>query len=179
MLTTIQSPSWFNKKIVNVLSIAIPLAVALLIGIRQKLPLGEWTSVLPHVIGLINTLTTITLIAALVAIKGRKFVLHQNLMLVAVGLGAAFLILYILYHISNPSTPYGGVGAIRYVYYSLLVSHVVLSIGVVRFVLLALYYSLNRQFENHRKIVKIAFPVWLYVSFTGVVVYLMISPYYP
>ncbi len=179
MLTTIQSPSWFNKKIVNVLSIVIPLAVAVLIGIRQKLPLGEWTSVLPHVIGLINTLTTVTLIAALMAIKGKKFVLHQNLMLGAVGLGAAFLVLYILYHISNPSTPYGGVGAIRYVYYSLLVSHVVLSIGVVRFVLLALYYSLNRQFENHRKIVKIAFPVWLYVSVTGVVVYLMISPYYP
>jgi putative membrane protein len=178
MNTISPAPAWANKKLVNVLSIAIPLAVALLIGIRQKLPLGEWTSVLPHVIGFINTLTACVLVAALVAIKGKNINLHQNLMWVAVGLGAVFLVLYILYHISNPSTPYGGTGAVRYVYYFLLISHVVLSIGVVRFVLLALYYALNREFDQHRRVVKLAFPIWLYVSVSGVVVYLMISPYY-
>jgi putative membrane protein len=172
------APFWLNKKVVNVLSVLIPLAVALLIGIRQKLPLGDWTQALPHVIGLINTLTALLLIMALVAIKNKKIALHKSLMLGAVGLGALFLVLYILYHISNPSTVYGGTGAIRYVYYFLLISHVLLSIGVVRFVLLALYYALTNQFVAHRRVVKIAFPVWLYVSVTGVIVYLMISPYY-
>ncbi len=167
-----------SKKVVNVLSIAIPVAVALLIGIRQKLPLGEWTATLPHVIGLINTLTSVFLIAALVAVKQKKIDLHKNLMLAAFALGAVFLVTYIVYHISNPSTAYGGEGFVRYVYYFFLISHIVLSIGVVRFVLLAMHYSLNKDFVAHKKIVKIAFPVWLYVSVTGVVVYLMISPYY-
>ncbi len=167
-----------SKKVVNVLSVAIPVAVAILIGIRQKLPLGEWTATLPHVIGLINTATSVLLIAALVAIKQKKVTLHQNLMWGAFILGAIFLVTYILYHISNPSTAYGGQGAVRYVYYFFLITHILLSIGVVRFVLLAMHYSLNKQFEDHKRIVKIAFPVWLYVSVTGVIVYLMISPYY-
>lgn len=167
-----------NKKVITVLSIAIPLAVAVLLGIRQKFPLGSWTTVLPHVIGLLNTLTSILLIAALVAIKQKKIALHQKLMTAAFVLGAVFLVTYILYHISNPSTPYGGEGASRYVYYFFLISHILLSIGVVRFVLLAMHHALNKDFTAHKKVVKIAFPVWLYVSVTGVIVYLMISPYY-
>ena len=93
-------------------------------------------------------------------------------------LGAVFLVTYILYHISNPSTPYGGEGIIRYIYYFFLITHIGLSIGVVRFVLLAMHHASNKEFNAHKKVVKIAFPVWLYVSITGVIVYLMISPYY-
>ena len=167
-----------NRKVINVLSIAIPVAVALLIGIRQKIPLGEWTTMLPDVIGALNAATSLLLIAAVVAIKQRKVELHRKLMTTAFVLGAIFLVTYILYHVSNPSTAYGGEGAIRYLYYFLLISHIVLSVVVVRYVLLAMYYALTRQFNDHKRIVKIAFPIWLYVSVTGVVVYLMISPYY-
>lgn len=167
-----------NKKIVNILAIAIPIAVALLIGIRQKVALGTWTSFLPHLIGVINGLTAVFLILALLAIKQKKVNLHKNLMFFAFSLGAIFLVTYILYHISNPSTAYEGVGFIRYVYYFLLISHILLSIGVVYFVLMALHYALTNQITKHKKIVKIAYPLWLYVSVSGVLVYLMISPYY-
>lgn len=167
-----------NRLAVNVLSVAIPVAVALLIGIRQKLPLGEWTTALPHVIGALNGITALLMIGAIVAIKQQRVELHRRLMTAAFVLGAIFLVTYITYHISNPSTTYGGEGAIRYLYYFLLISHVLLSIVVVRYVLMAMYYALNRQFADHKRIVKVAYPIWLYVSVTGVIVYLMISPYY-
>ncbi|MGB3780357.1 MAG: DUF420 domain-containing protein [Tunicatimonas sp.] len=167
-----------NRLAINVLSVVIPVAVALLIGIRQKLPLGDWTTALPHVIGALNGATALLMIAAIVAIKQKKVEWHRRLMTSAFILGAIFLVTYIVYHISNPSTSYGGEGAIRYLYYFLLISHVLLSIVVVRYVLLAMYYALSRQFADHKRIVKIAYPIWLYVSVTGVIVYLMISPYY-
>ena len=165
-------------KLINALSIIIPIAVALMLGLRMKFDLGEWTKALPHLNAIINTLTSILLVLAFVFIKQKNIKAHQWSMLSAFSLGAVFLITYILYHISNESTPYGGEGTIRYVYFFFLISHIVLSIVVVRFVLLALYYSLSGQFKAHKRVTKIAFPIWLYVSVSGVIVYLMISPYY-
>lgn len=167
-----------NRLIINILSIAIPLVVALLLGIRTKIDLGTWTKSLPHAIGVINTLTSLVLVAGLIFVKQKKIDLHRLAMLAAVGLGAAFLVCYVTYHISNPSTEFGGQGIIRPIYYFLLITHIVLSIGVVRLVLLALHYALISDFNNHVKIVKFAYPIWLYVSTTGVIVYLLISPYY-
>jgi putative membrane protein len=167
-----------NEKVLNILSIAIPVAVALLIGIRTKIDLGAWTKVLPHVIGLLNTTTSFTLIAGYIFIKNRNIKGHRQMMGLSFVQGALFLVLYILYHVSNPSTSYGGEGIMRPIYYFLLVSHIVLSIGVVWFVLRAVYFALSGQFEAHKRIVKWTFPLWLYVSVTGVIVYLMISPYY-
>ncbi len=166
------------QKLVNALSIAIPLAVAVLIGIRQKIDLGAWTKMLPHLIGIINSLTALLLLAGLFFIRQKNIRLHRVSMLAAFALGAIFLVSYILYHISNPSTSYGGTGFLRYVYYFLLVSHIGLSVVVVRVVLLALYYALSNQIARHKKTVRWAYPIWLYVSVTGVIVYLMISPYY-
>ncbi len=167
-----------NEKLVNLLSAAIPLAVAVLIGVRTKIDLGAWTKILPHVIGVLNTTTSITLIVGYIFIKNNNIKWHQKMMSVSFIQGASFLVLYILYHISNPSTPFEGDGIIRPIYYFLLVSHILLSIGVVWFVLRAMYYALSNQIELHKKIVKFTFPMWLYVSVTGVIVYLMISPYY-
>lgn len=167
-----------NKLIINVLSIAIPLVVALLLGIRTKIDLGSWTKILPHAIGIINTLTSLVLVAGLLCIKQKNIVLHRYSMLTAVVLGTLFLVCYVTYHISNPSTEFGGEGIIKPIYYTLLISHIVLSIVVVRLVLLALHYALISDFHNHVKITKFAYPIWLYVSTTGVIVYLMISPYY-
>ncbi len=167
-----------NDRLINILSIAIPIAVAVLIGIQKRIPLGDWTKVLPHVIGLLNSTTAITLLIGFAAIKRKNIESHRKAMGLAFLQGAVFLVLYILYHISNPSTPFGGQGIIRPIYYFLLISHILLSIGVVRLVLLAIYHALTGEIERHKKIVKWAFPIWLYVSISGVIVYLLISPYY-
>ncbi len=167
-----------NEKLLNILSIAIPVAVALLIGVRQKIDLGAWTKTLPHVIGMLNTTTSITLILGFIFIKNKNIAGHRKMMGLSFVQGSLFLILYILYHVSNPSTPYGGEGVLRPIYYFFLLSHIILSIGVVWFVLRAMYYALSNQIEAHKKIVKWTFPLWLYVSVTGVIVYLMIAPYY-
>jgi putative membrane protein len=167
-----------NDKLINVLSIVIPIAVAILIGIQTRIPLGDWTKVLPHVIGFLNSTTALSLMIGFVAIKNKNVETHRKAMGAAFVQGAVFLVLYILYHISNPSTPFGGEGIIRPIYYFLLISHIVLSIGVVRLVLLAIYHALTGEIDLHKKIVKWAFPIWLYVSISGVLVYLLISPYY-
>lgn len=167
-----------NDKLINVLSIVIPIAVAVLIGIQTRIPLGNWTKVLPHIIGLLNSTTAISLIIGFIAIKNKNIETHRKAMGAAFAQGGVFLVLYILYHISNPSTPFGGEGLIRPIYYFLLISHIVLSIGVVRLVLLAIYHALTGEIDRHKKIVKWAFPIWLYVSISGVLVYLLISPYY-
>ncbi len=167
-----------NDKLINVLSFVIPIAVAILIGIQTRIPLGDWTKVLPHVIGFLNSTTALSLMIGFVAIKNKNVETHRKAMGTAFVQGAVFLVLYILYHISNPSTPFGGEGIIRPIYYFLLISHIVLSIGVVRLVLLAIYHALTGEIDLHKKIVKWAFPIWLYVSISGVLVYLLISPYY-
>ena len=148
------------KNFINILSIAIPIAVAILIGIRTKIYLGEWTKVLPHVIGFINSVTAILLVLGLFFIRQNNVKWHKAIMLGAFVMGSLFLICYITYHLSNPSTPFGGEGISRPIYYFLLITHIGLSIGVVRLVLLAVYYAITDQ------------------SVTGVLVYLMISPYY-
>lgn len=166
------------QKLITILSIAIPVAVAVLLGIRQRIDLGLWTKALPHINGVINSITSIALIIGLIAIKQKNISLHRIVMLIAFVLGSVFLVSYVVYHISNASTAFGGDGWVRSVYFFLLISHIVLSIVVVRFVLLAVYYALSNQIDRHKKIVKWAYPIWLYVSVTGVIVYLMISPYY-
>lgn len=176
-LTTEKEKSYFN--LIKMLSVGIPVAVAVLLGIRTKIDLGEWTKILPHLNSVINSLTAIFLIVGrlLIAQKNRK--LHERCMRIAFVLGSIFLVSYVLYHLSNESTSFGGEGtALRYFYFFVLISHILLSIVVVPFVLLAMYYALSKQFDRHKKIVKWTFPIWLYVSITGVIAYLMISPYY-
>jgi putative membrane protein len=166
------------ERIINVLAVVIPIAVAAILGIRQKVELGAWTKVLPHVIGVINTATALLLLLGYYFIKVNNRSAHRQMMTGAFLLGAVFLVCYIFYHISNESTRYGGLGSIRYLYYFLLISHIVLSIVVVWFVLRAVYFGYTNQLPAHRKAVKYALPIWLYVSVSGVIVYLMISPYY-
>lgn len=164
--------------LIRVLSVAIPLVVAVLLGVRQKVDLGDWTKLLPHLNAVLNTTTAALLMVGFFAIRRRNIPLHRLSMLASFTLGSLFLVSYVLYHLSNESTKFGGEGAIRYVYFFVLISHIVLSVVVVPFVLLALYYALSGQYARHKKTVRWAFPIWLYVSVTGVIAYLMISPYY-
>ncbi|MGF7218996.1 putative membrane protein [Spirosoma lacussanchae] len=179
-METLQPPVQEQKanRIINILSIAIPVAVAVLLGIRQKVDLGSWTTYLPHINAVINSATSLLLIMGLYFIRQKNIAAHRRTMLTAFTLGSLFLVSYVLYHLTNESTPFGGQGWIRPVYYFLLVSHIVLSVVVVWFVLRAVYFAVTNQINKHKQTVKWAYPIWLYVSTTGVIVYLLIKPYY-
>jgi putative membrane protein len=164
---------------INIISIVIPIVVAILLGLPSKLQLGEWTKTLPHVIGLINSLTTVSLILGLVFIKLKKINLHQTMMTASFSLGGLFLICYVLYHLTNPANKFNGEGLIRNVYFFILFSHIGLSLIVLPLVLRAMYYAVNKQFASHKKIVRFAYPIWLYVSITGVMVYLFVYQLFP
>ena len=168
------------KKIITVLSIVVPLAVAALFGVNLK-KLGfnvEPLTFLPPIYASINGLTAIVLIAAIIAIKKGNRKLHEQLNTFAIGCSVLFLLLYIAYHITSNSTTFGGEGFIKYVYYFILITHIVLSIIVIPFVLTTYMRAKLGNFPAHKKIAKITFPLWLYVAITGVVVYILISPYY-
>lgn len=169
----------YNKWII-LLSVAIPLVVVLLFSVNLK-RLGfavEPLSFLPPIYASINGLTALLLIAAVLAIKKGKRKSHENLMKMAVGCSIAFLGMYVAYHMTSDSTKFGGEGAIKYIYYFILVTHIVLSVVIIPLVLITYVRALAQIFDKHKKIAKITFPIWLYVAITGVVVYLMISPYY-
>jgi len=162
-----------------VLSIAVPLAIAVLMNPRMpKISLPFDPYILPPFYATINAVTAAVLILAVYFIKQRKIALHQRMIFLAMGLSAIFLVSYVLYHSSTQPTSYGGEGTIRYVYYFLLISHIILSAVVVPFVLFTFIRGFTRQDERHRKIAKWTFPLWLYVAVTGVICYLMIAPYY-
>jgi putative membrane protein len=162
--------------LITIVSIVIPLVVAVLFGV--KIPNVAPLSMLPPIYATINGLTALVLVLAVVAIKNGRQKQHENLMKTAIALSLAFLVMYVAYHMTSDSTPFGGTGAIKYVYFFILISHIVLSIAIIPLVLRTYAKAYLKQFEAHRKLAKITFPIWLYVAITGVVVYLMISPYY-
>lgn len=159
---------------INIISIVIPVVVAILLALPNKLDLGLWTKKLPHIIGLVNTLTSISLIFGLVFIKLNKVHLHRLAMIISFSLGGVFLVCYVLYHLTNPANVFNGIGFVRYIYLFILFSHILLSLIVLPLVLRAMFFAVTKQFEKHKSIVKYAYPIWLYVSVTGVIVYLML-----
>ena len=163
------------RKLVIAVSVIIPLTIAVLFGV--KIP-GYDFSFLPPVYASLNGMTAIFLISALIAIKNGKQKLHELLMKVCMILSSLFLVMYVLYHMTSDSTAFGGTGMVRNVYFFILISHILLSIGVIPLVLFTYLHASRRDFMPHRALAKIAFPIWLYVAVTGVIVYLMISPYY-
>ncbi len=168
------------KKWIVILSIAIPLVVALLFGVNlQRMGFDvQPLSFLPPIYATINGITAVVLIIAVIQIKNGNRKTHENLMKFAIVLSILFLMMYMAYHMTSASTKYGGEGVIRYVYYFILITHILLSIGVIPLVLITYVRALAERFDKHKKIAKITFPIWLYVAVTGVIVYIMISPYY-
>lgn len=165
--------------LINLLSVVVPLVVTILLSFPNKLDLGDWTKNLSHVIGVINSLTTLFLILGLVFIKQNKINLHRAAMSAAFSLGAFFLVCYVLYHVSNPANKFTGEGFVRYIYFFVLISHIALSLVVLPLVLRAMYYAVSGQFTRHKSIVRYAYPIWLYVSASGVAVYLMLYHIFP
>lgn len=172
--------------------VSVPVAVFLLLLYPDKISLGGWTHHLPLFHACVNGVTTLLLLAALIAVKRGARTLHKRIMMGCVVLGGLFLLSYVLFHLSAEPTRYGDinhdgvlsstelhkVGTMRYVYLFVLISHIVSAFPVVFLVLRALFHAYHVAFDKHKKAVQYAFPVWLYTSVTGVVVYLMIAPYY-
>ncbi len=168
------------SKFIIVVSILIPVVVALLFSVKLK-DLGfnvEPLPFLPPIYATINGITAIVLIAGVLAIKNGNRILHKRLMTMAIALSVAFLVMYVAYHMTTDSTKFGGKGTIKLVYFFILISHIIFSIAVIPLVLITYVRALAERFDRHKKIAKITFPIWLYVAVTGVIVYLMISPYY-
>ena len=162
-----------------VISVLVPLLVAFLLFMPQKLDVGqEWVYFLPHMNAVINTAASVALILGLVFIKNNKILYHRTAMTTAFSLGFVFMISYVIYHASAESTSFGGDGMVRNIYYFLLLTHIVLAAVALFPILLAYYYGYTGNYARHRKIVRYAYPIWLYVSISGVLVYLMIRPYY-
>lgn len=167
----------YNKWIVA-LSIIIPVAVAVLFTVKIEIPGVDRLGFLPPIYATINAFTAVILVFAVIQIKRGNRKAHENLMKLAIGLSALFLVMYVVYHMTSASTPFGGEGSIRTIYFFILISHILLSIAVIPLVLISFVKALSQRFDKHKKIAKITFPIWLYVAVTGVVVYIMISPYY-
>lgn len=168
------------KTWITVLSIAIPLVVAALFDVNLK-KMGyevEPLSFLPPIYATINGITAIILFLAVNAVKKGNRILHERLIKVAMTCSVLFLAMYVAYHMTSVSTPYGGEGMIRYVYFFILITHIILSIVIIPFVLITYMRGMLGDYQKHKKIARIAYPMWMYVAVTGVIVYLMISPYY-
>ena len=183
----------YNKWII-ILSIVIPVAVAVLFKVKLK-DFGIHVAplhFLPSIYATINGVTAVLLVSAVLAIKNGKRALHENLMKSAIGCSIAFLVMYVAYHMTADSTIFGdvnhngeldvaeklNVGNLRFVYFLILITHIILSIAIIPLVLVTYVRALATKFDKHKRIAKITFPIWLYVAVTGVIVYLMISPYY-
>ena len=163
------------KQAIWAVSIVIPIAVAILFTVKiEGLDLGF----LPPIYASLNALTAIGLIVAIVAIKRKNRKLHQRMIQVCLIFSILFLLLYVLYHMTSDTTPYGGDGILKMTYFFLLISHILLSMVVIPIVLFAYLFAWQGDFVRHKKWTKFAFPLWLYVAVTGVLVYVMISPYY-
>lgn len=179
--------------IIAVLSVAIPVVVALLLFIPQTGNLGDLdVSFLPKLNAVLNSSTAILLLAGLYFIKQKNVSLHRVSMFGAFALSSLFLVSYVIYHFQAVHTLFGdlnhdgivseaelvNVGNSRLFYFILLLTHILLAIAVVPLVLFAIYFAISNQIAKHKSIVKWTYPVWLYVAVTGVIVYLMISPFY-
>lgn len=168
------------KTPIIIVSIVIPVAVALLFSVRLK-DFGinvEPLSFLPPIYAAINALTAILLVLAVRAIKNGNRALHEKLMTSAIACSVVFLVMYVAYHMTAEATKFGGEGVIKYIYFFLLITHIALSITIIPLVLFTYVRALSSQFDRHKKLARITFPLWLYVAVTGVIVYLMIAPYY-
>jgi Predicted membrane protein len=166
------------RLLIYTVSFVVFAAVVILSRVKLEVDLGFDVHVFALVNAVINSAVSILLVLGLAAVKNKNYVRHKNLMMGAIILSVLFLVSYIAHHLLAGDTVYGGVGAIRYVYFFILITHIILAAVILPFILYTAYRALTSEFGKHKQLAKYTFPLWLYVSVTGVIVYLMISPYY-
>ena len=162
------------RKVIITVAIVVPLVVATLFKVKIT---GIDLGFLPRIYAGLNALTAFFLILALLAVKRKNIDQHRFFIRICLLLSILFLLLYIAYHMTSDPTSYGGNYPV--IYYFILISHILLSIAVIPIVLLTYLFAWEGDFERHKKWNRFAFPIWLYVAVTGVIVYLMIAPFYP
>lgn len=171
-----------NDRLANVLiivfSIVVFVAVVFLSRIKVDLDLSFDVHVFAKVNAIINSVVSFLLLVGLLAVKRSRYALHKKVMMTAMVLSFLFLVSYICHHLLSDSTSFGGEGAIKIVYYIILISHILLAAIILPFILFTSYRALVAEWPAHKKMARITWPIWFYVSVTGVIVYLMISPYY-
>lgn len=171
-----------NDKTANLLiilfSVIVFVAVVFLSKIKLELDLPFNVHLFAKFNALINSAVSFLLLVGLLSVKRGRYALHKKVMLTAMVLSFLFLVSYICHHLLSDSTVFGGEGTIRYVYYFILITHIILAAIILPFILFTSYRALVAEFTAHKKLARITWPIWFYVSVTGVIVYLMISPYY-
>lgn len=166
------------KLLIGVVSFVVFAAVVLLSRIKLQVDLGFDVHVFAGINAVLNSMVSILLLAGLVTIKQGKQILHRNIMITAMALSVLFLVSYICHHLFAGDTKFGGTGIIRPIYFFILITHIFLAAIILPFILFTAYRALVAEFPAHKKLARITWPIWFYVAVTGVVVYLLISPYY-
>jgi len=166
------------KWLIGIASVTVFVAVAVLSKVKLAINFGFNVHIFATVNAYINAVVSILLVAALIAVKQKKYVLHKNIMLTAIIFSSVFLISYICHHLLAAETKFGGQGALKYIYYFILATHIILAAIILPFILFTAYRALTGEWLMHKKIARYTWPLWLYVSITGVLVYVLISPYY-
>ncbi|CAN5288750.1 DUF420 domain-containing protein [soil metagenome] len=180
------------KLLIWIASVVVFIVVALLAKIKLNINLGFNPHVFALINAMVNSLVTLCLLMGLFTVKNKNYRLHKRIMLIAIGLSFLFLLSYIAHHLFAGETKFGDTdhngivspdeklyaGEFRYVYYVLLATHIPLAAIILPFILFTAYRSLTGEYQKHKKLARITFPIWLYVSVTGVIIYWMIRPYY-
>ena len=159
-------------------SVIVFVAVVFLSRVKLDVELPFNVHLFAKVNAILNSLVSLLLVVGLIAVKNARYQLHRNVMMSAMVLSLLFLVSYICHHLFSESTSYGGQGAMKTLYYFILITHIILAAVILPFILYTSYRALVAEWPAHRKLAKITWPIWFYVSVTGVIVYLMISPYY-
>ena len=166
------------RALIIAVSIIVFAAVVILGRVKLNVQLGFDEHLFARINAVINSAVSVLLLAGLIAVKGKKYLFHKRIMITAIILSCLFLVSYICHHLFTGETKFGGVGTIRYIYYFILGTHIVLAAVILPFILFTAYRSMIGEWAKHKKLARITWPIWLYVAITGVAVYFMISPYY-
>lgn len=166
------------KVIILSLSAVVFSLVVLMRKIKLQIDFGFDTHLLPAISAIINSVVALLLLSGLLFVRRKMFLLHKRIMLSAVFCSVLFLVTYVMYHFTTVETSYGGIGPMKAFYYFILFTHITLAGLILPFILFAVYRGLTGEYDRHKKLTRWVWPVWFYVSVTGVIVYLMISPYY-
>ncbi len=164
--------------LIGIFSVVVFVVVAILGRVQYQIDPGFDIHIFAKINAVINTLVALSLVAALVAVKNRNYLLHKRLMIGALILSILFLIFYISHHLLAGETKFGGTGTIKIIYYTILITHIFLAAIILPFILLTAYRALTGEYGQHKKIARYTWPLWFYVAVTGPVVYFFISPYY-
>jgi putative membrane protein len=179
-MRTLEQNRQLERKLNIAAIVTSVIVLSLVVWMRkpEKLDLGIDFSFLPPVHATFNALAAVALILALYFIKQKNVAAHRASIFTAMGLSALFLVSYVLYHSTTPETKFGGTGAIRTVYFVLLITHVILAALILPFIFFTFNRAYTEQFDRHKKMARWVYPLWLYVALSGPICYLMLKPYY-